>query len=272
MVTSALSTIAQVLCHETVPLNFARLVGDVDGILENALEQPVKARWDRETTVSFDSPGTRIIIDWTEDPGQGLAGVLTLSVGPGPMEGKPVMRPAYHALCKKLVALCEERLVSSGVLWRQLGCALSADWMELLVEALPDLSDLSPPKGQATQPGPMATSPLALPVPLVGPMASDCAPSRPASLQDPDMVRVRSALYDREDADRMSNPMRLAVHAMNATLIMVWMPLGAAAMAYGVVKGEDMRRASHLMVLTGLGSAVSQTPMGQQLLAMLPML
>ncbi len=58
----------------------------------------------------------------------------------------------------------------------------------------------------------------------------------------------------------LSTPMRLAVHAMNATLILVWLPLGAAAMAYSLVKGEDIRVSGRLMAVTGTFLAFAQSP------------
>ena len=61
--------------------------------------------------------------------------------------------------------------------------------------------------------------------------------------------------------------MRLAAHAMNATLIVVWLPLGAAVMTYSLLKGEDIRLTSRLMVLTGCVGALSQSPLAQQLAA-----
>ena len=63
--------------------------------------------------------------------------------------------------------------------------------------------------------------------------------------------------------------MRLAIHAMNATMIVVFLPLGAAAMAYSILRGEDMRLSGRLMVLTGTGLALSQSPVGQHVMSMI---
>ena len=88
-----------------------------------------------------------------------------------------------------------------------------------------------------------------------------------------ELARVRAALYavDPEAAavaERPSNQLRLAAHAMNATLIMVWPPLGAAVMTYSLLKGEDMQLSARLMVLTGLFATAIQSSMGQQMVAM----
>ena len=80
------------------------------------------------------------------------------------------------------------------------------------------------------------------------------------------MAKLRAALYAHED-ETYTTQMRLAVHAMNATLIIVWLPLGVAAMVHGMVKGEDMRLASRLMVAAGGFAALAQTSIGQQVVA-----
>jgi hypothetical protein len=49
--------------------------------------------------------------------------------------------------------------------------------------------------------------------------------------------------------------MRLAVHAMNATMVVVFLPVGMAAMAHGIVRGEDMRRSAQMMAVLGLFTA-----------------
>lgn len=83
-----------------------------------------------------------------------------------------------------------------------------------------------------------------------------------------ELARLREALYPAnpealtEEAP-MSTQMRLAVHAMNATLIMVWMPLGAAVMTYSILKGEDMKLSGRLMALTGTLLAFAHSPFGQ---------
>ena len=86
-----------------------------------------------------------------------------------------------------------------------------------------------------------------------------------------ELARVRAALYMTEPTpvrSLPSTPMRLAAHAMNATLIVVWPPLGAAVMTYALLRGEDMKLSARLMVLTGLFSSALQSPMGQQMAAM----
>ncbi|WP_146036510.1 hypothetical protein [Pseudotabrizicola formosa] len=85
-------------------------------------------------------------------------------------------------------------------------------------------------------------------------------------------ARVRSAFnYVEPEAPppRLSTPLRLTTHALNASLIMVWAPLGAGVMAYALVKGENTRFSGQMVVLTGLFAAALNTPIGQYMSAMI---
>lgn len=85
-----------------------------------------------------------------------------------------------------------------------------------------------------------------------------------------ELTQVHDALYRQNSMDAsavLSTPMRLAVHALNATLIVVWAPLGAAVMTYSLLKGEDLTLSARLMVLTGLIATAIESPFGQQMAA-----
>lgn len=91
-----------------------------------------------------------------------------------------------------------------------------------------------------------------------------------------ELARLRDALYPAEpeaevaalDKPAHSTQMRLAAHAMNATLIVVYAPLGAAVMTYSLLRGEDMRLSGRVMAIVGTFFALAQTPMGQTVAAM----
>lgn len=270
MTVASLSTIAQLLCQTKHHLNFARLVSDLDSVLERMRDLPRNVIWDCDDVAIFDLPGTRILLAWTDDPGQGLDGILTLSVGPSPLPSPPGPVPDYNALCARLVERVQDRMSAAAILWHQIDCIMSAEWVDLLIDSLPDLPDFLTPgpdlQMQAGQTPVSALSAILPGAPTDRPAAND-RPDLPRH-HDPELQRLRAALYEDVEEVMPSVPMRLAVHAMNATLIMVWLPLGAAAMTHGLLKGEDMRLASRLMVLTGTIGALAQTPWGHQVVAM----
>ena len=54
---------------------------------------------------------------------------------------------------------------------------------------------------------------------------------------------------------------------MNATLILVWAPLGAAVMTYSVLRGENMRLSARMMAVAGTIFALANSPVGQTVAA-----
>jgi hypothetical protein len=85
-----------------------------------------------------------------------------------------------------------------------------------------------------------------------------------------DAARIRAALYPPEEDvvdERPSTQMRLAIHAMNATMIVALLPVGAAVMTYSILRGEDLRLSGRMLALTGLVLAASQSQMGQQVMS-----
>jgi hypothetical protein len=128
-----------------------------------------------------------------------------------------------------------------------------------------------PPK--KTAPPKVAAAPA--PVAAVPPAPADIANDRPhlPREHDENAARIRTALYPPEPevvaAERPSTQMRLAVHAMNATMIVVVLPVGAALMTYSILRGEDMRLSGRVMALTGTFLALQNTPMAQQMMALI---
>lgn len=94
-----------------------------------------------------------------------------------------------------------------------------------------------------------------------------------------ELTRVRAALYAEPetvvagmapaDGEQVvySTQMRLAAHCMNATLILVWAPLGAAVMTYSVLRGENMRLSARMMAVAGTIFALANSPVGQTVAA-----
>lgn len=104
------------------------------------------------------------------------------------------------------------------------------------------------------------------------PETSNCAndvPDLPRP-RDETLVRLREALYpaNRQDSAAPSTQIRLATHCFNATLILVWLPMGAAVMTYSILKGEDFRLSSRLMAAVGAILTVAHSPYGSVVRAM----
>ena len=106
---------------------------------------------------------------------------------------------------------------------------------------------------------------------LTQPLAANDQPDLPLP-NNAELARLRSALYPPVPTEVAVVPpyttqMRLAAHCLNATLILVWSPLGAAVMTYSLLKGEDMRLSSRTMAVAGTLFALAHSPLGQTVAA-----
>jgi hypothetical protein len=130
-----------------------------------------------------------------------------------------------------------------------------------------------PPKARTALPVPPRPAPVPEAVPAApSETAPEVANDRPVLPRnhDADAARIRAALYPPEEEvvdERPSTQMRLAIHAMNATMIVALLPVGAAVMTYSILRGEDLRLSGRMLALTGLMLAASQSQMGQQVMS-----
>jgi hypothetical protein len=73
-------------------------------------------------------------------------------------------------------------------------------------------------------------------------------------------------LRDNPDAE---NPLaRLTVYALNAVLLIIAFPVGFAMLIFNVLVGENLRTTVHVLALTGLAIALSNTDPAARLLGL----
>ena len=301
MASPDLSTIAQLLYPDLQALDFARIVAELDAVLQRMRGNEVEITWDCDDLVTFDVPETRILLAWSETDKRGVGGCLTVSVGPNPAAPVRLSKADHDVMCSRLVERIQGRFAPAGVLWRQVAGPVGSDYVDGLIDVLPDVGGLGLPpidsildtlsradlhlaELQAKPPHPrsvrapelsrMAMDPVILSdeaahqtlMPGFGEAAND-QPDLPL-LKSEELARLRGALYPIvEDEAVYSTQMRLAAHCMNATLILVWAPLGAAVMTYSVLKGENMRLSSRMMAVAGTMFALAHSPVGQTMAA-----
>jgi hypothetical protein len=295
-----LSTIAQLLFPGERSIEFARIVSELESVMARFEETELKIAWDCDDFVSFDIPGTRILLSWAQVERRGYGGCLTVSVGPGDSS----LRGGHEDLCSRLVDRIQCRFDPVAVLWCQAEGVIDSEVVDALLDNLPHLGTVLPDidsvvaglteqeaaltarKSQPPAPPPTAqtTSAAARPTPKATPKTVATKAQRPSAKvamraandqpmvprpRDRELDRVRHALYPQDDRGLpYSTQMRLAVHCLNATLIVVWVPMGAALMTYSILKGENMRLSSRIMAVTGTLLALAHSPLGMTMAAL----
>lgn len=261
------STIAQLLYARPLHMHFAMLVGELNSALAKCDAVDRSFAWDCDDVAIFDLDGARVIMSLADNPGGGHACCLSVSVGPSPVADPEV--PAIQRgamMCRMIVDRIQTRFPPAAVAWHNLPGPVTPDRLETLLAQLPTAQELEvPSKAQLCFP----------PLAPVHPEAANDRPDLPRRQSGNETVR--SALYpegapwqgEKKPANVNATPMRLAIHTMNATLILVAMPVGAAMMTYSLLRGEDLRLTSQAMVLTGLGTVFLQSDLGRSLIAMI---
>jgi len=275
--TDAFSIIAELVFVAKPSINFARLVGDLDAVLARFQGPDRHLTWDCEDVAIFDMPGTRIVLACNDAPQSGVATSLMISVGPTPEPmdqnaKKPLHRKgvSHQALCAKLVERVQARLSPDAVFWHETQAPVTADLIDEISSALPQLTHRPDPAHPIYQTVDRDS------VEQIYARGFETANDRPdlPLPRNPELARLRMALYPAAPApataanqEHGSTQMRLAAHTMNATLIMVALPVGAAMLTYSLLRGENMRLSTAAMVATGLGVSLLHSPLGQTVLA-----
>lgn len=267
-----LSTIAQLLFRNDQSLDFARTVAELEGVLSRLQADQVRIAWDCDDFVCFDIPGTRIQLAWAQVARRGYSACLTISVGPG----EPASPRFHEDMCSRLVDRIQARFDPVAVMWCQTESEVGAEFLDTLLDSLPHLGTVLPEVESLV--GILTEQEARLSTSVT--MAKRLKPARApqaAANDDPNLVaagivdlsRVRKALYPQPYRRPPYSPqMRLAVHCLNATLILVWAPIGLAVVGYSVLRGEDMRLSARAMALTGTFMALAQSPVGMSMAVM----
>ncbi len=284
------STLAQMLFAGKPAINFAHVVRELDAALGRYPSTHRTLTWDCDDLATFELEGVRIVLSYADDL-EGLHGAcLTVGVGPGPgasAEAPSLLAKRRPALCRKITDRLASRYAIDALLWHETERPVTPDLVDELLDRLDD-QPLLDPLAQGTDVDRLLArmsdelNATDAPLPMhfarpdteseLGPVllfreASQPPETPPANdrpdlprLFDPANAAIREALYATDESAATGNrapstQMRLAVHAMNATMLVVFAPIGLAAMAHGIVRGEDMRRSAQLMAVMGLFAA-----------------
>ena len=279
------STIAQFVFDRDPALNLGVLVRELDAALGRSGAGARTVTWDCDDLVFLDLDGVRFTLSYSGDTVPGLPSSLMLSVGPGPgQHHSPADRRRYGELCHLIADRLRQRFAPRETLWHQVAGPVTADLVDDLFARLPDLSDGTPaaplarrsapaeairafPETEDDMPVSFVEKALAIraakaeraraesvtkPRPAARPAAQP-ANSQPdvAAIRAGDMSRLRAALYPQDEETPPENVrMRLAASTLDVTLMMVYLPMGAAMLTISLLKGGNVNSSARVMALT----------------------
>lgn len=276
------STIAQFVFDRDPALKLPLLVRELDEALARSGAGDRHITWDCEDLVFVDLHGVRFTLSYTGEPALGLPSSLMISVGPGPHgRDDPRDRRRYEDLCHLIADRLRARFAPRETLWHQVAGPVTADLVDDLFDRLPDfdgartafpLTRRSPP-AEAIRAFPEVDGgmPVSFVEKALAIKAAKAERARAATLQPansqpdqprpslgakttpktPDLTRIRSALYPEAPESTGQNVrMRLAASTLDVTLMMVYLPMGAAMLTHSLLRGGDVTASSRVMALT----------------------
>lgn len=275
------STIAQFVFDRDPALNLSVLVRELDAALGRSGAGMRSVTWDCDDLVFLDLDGVRFTLSYSGDTVPGLPASLMLSVGPGPgHHHSPQDRRRYEDLCHLIADRLRERFAPRETLWHQVAGPVTADLVDDLFARLPDLSAGTPAAPLARRSAPAEAirafpeTEDDMPVSFVEKAlairaakaerartaattksrpAPQPANSQPqvAATKAGDMSRLRAALYPEDEETPPENVrMRLAASTLDVTLMMVYLPMGAAMLTISLLKGGNVNSSARVMALT----------------------
>lgn len=278
------STIAQFVFDRDPALNLPLLVRELDDALHRSGAGDRRITWDCEDLVFVDLHGVRFTLSYTGELALGLPSSLMISVGPGPdSRDDPTDRRRYEDLCHLIADRLRARFAPRETLWHQVAGPVTADLVDNLFDRLPDFSAPAETRPLARR-SPPAEAIRAFPETDDGMPVSfvekamaikaakaeralaamtrfsnaAIAPATPANSQ-PDLPRqsngdldqIRNALYPKEpETQAQGVRMRLAASTLDVTLMVVYLPMGAAMLTCSLLRGGDINASGRVMALT----------------------
>jgi hypothetical protein len=139
MSNSTQTIIAQLLYLDAPPLNFARLVADLDDALDRLPGDGAILTWDCEDVAIFECGTLRILLAITDAPGTDYAACLTITAGPSRADAvqSPLLRRA-DGLCRMIEHNLSARTHPDATLWHRTPRVATADLIDTMVWSLAD--------------------------------------------------------------------------------------------------------------------------------------
>jgi hypothetical protein len=131
------TTIAQLLYLDAPPLNFARLVADLDIVIDRLPGVSRTLTWDCEDVAVFEAGSLRILLAITDAPGTDYAACLTITAGPA---SDHAPQSSLLRRADQLCRLIERQLAISthpdATFWHRTPRIATADLVDTMVWSL----------------------------------------------------------------------------------------------------------------------------------------
>ncbi|EYD77071.1 hypothetical protein Rumeso_01330 [Rubellimicrobium mesophilum DSM 19309] len=256
------TTVGQLLYPTRPSLDFERLVAELDSALAGAGAGERRTTLERDGLAVIDAGASRISVAMAENLDTAGAAAITVTVGFGPGDQGDARLARRQAVLARLIAdRLAARSTPAETIWTESHEIATPEFLERSIEALAARREAErehrPPPRHFVDlddlPRLVAKVDATLDARRAGWVESVGVP---AGLDLPEVDL--SGLDARRTESAPSAALRLAAHLIDATLMVVLLPVGAAMMIYSLSRGANLTTSARAMALTGVGVSVVQ--------------
>lgn len=282
------TTIAQFLFDHDPALDLPRLVGELDTALQKSGAGQRRITWDCDDLAFIDVDDARFALGYADAASGMDRRSLMVSVGPPPGLDGDFDTGRHASLCQSIAARLRDRFEPEHTVWHSVKGPVTTDLIDDLFDRLPEFdatpkrpNDLRSAPARALRAFPEAdrSEPVSFAEKAQAVKAAKAERARaieaqkhasgipeaantiPPILRPPrtELGRVRAALYPEAEAEKPQDlRMRIAAHTMDTTLMLVFLPAGAAMLTYSVLKGGNVNASARMMAMTCTVLGLSQ--------------
>jgi hypothetical protein len=264
------TTIGQLVYRSMPPLDFERLVVDLDAALVGADAGRLRLVEDGGDLALLDLGAARVGVALVRglDAKGAMAVIVTVGYGPNP-RGDASLARRQSVLARLIADRITARFVPLETLWSTseevATPATFARLREELVARRRAQNEAQAERARARRARPMTGLEPGDVARMFGRLESALAARRSGRAEPVG----RSSSEDGEPSARAADepetksaPIRLAAHLIDATLMIVALPVGVAMMIYGLSRGADLHNSARALAISGTGIGLLQTAGG----------
>lgn len=272
------TTIGQLVYKKLPAIDFGRLTADLDAALAGCDAGRIRVALEREGMALLDVGSSRVGIALTRRVDASGAGAVTVTVGFGPDQGGDASLARRRSVLARLIAQrIAARFPPLEMIWTESDEVATPATFEMLRQALAERraqqAALRAERTRLRRAAPRAGAADGADVSRLFARLDATLDARRAGMGLGEMALAGGAMAMGREAVEVPPPqqsrLRLAAHLLDATLMVIALPVGVAMMIYSLSRGADLHTSARVMAMSGVTIAGLHAMGGAELLSLL---
>ena len=249
------TTIGQLVYASMPAIDFRRLTADLDAALSGCNVGRISVAIERDGLALIDVGASRVGVALAAGLDRTGAAAVTVTVGHGPdPEGEASLARRQSVLARLIAQRIASRFPPIEILWSETAEVATPGTFERMREDLIERRQIQSELREEREQAARSLPPVATEPNEVARMFARFEATLEARRTDhAEPVSVRPEALSAARDERAARLLRLAAHVIDATLMVVALPVGAAMMIYSLSRGPDLHTSARALAISGTG-------------------